>query len=165
MRQLCIALILLFTAGCSSHLNVAPSAVVAEDQADFSCSYFYFLWGSHAEFSAQYAESLEAYEKALICDPKADYVKEKIPILLLKMGEFDKAADWLRDAIATSPENITYKLFLANLYLQQEESEKAIELYNTVLESDPDNEAVHVRLSLLVSEVLLSQEKRGMADL
>jgi tetratricopeptide (TPR) repeat protein len=150
MLRCILPLIFLLLAGCSSHTGRDKVAAI-EDHTDFSCSYFYFLWGSHAEFSEQYAESLEAYEKALICDPKADYVKEKIPILMLKMGEFERAADWLRDAIAEHPENSTYKLFLANLYLQQEKTDKAITLYKSVLKSDPDNEAVHIQLALLYS--------------
>jgi len=125
-----------------------------EDQSDLSCSYFYFLWGTHAEFREQYPEALEAYEKALICDPQAGYVKEKIPVLLLKMGEFEKASEWLEQALIEQPDNNTYRLLLANLYLQQEKVEDAINLYNEVLEREPqNNEEVHLRLALLYSHL------------
>lgn len=143
-----IAFILLSGCGQKSSQLLTP---IVQDQTDLSCSYFYFLWGTHAEFDEKYSEALEAYEKALICDPKAHHVKEKIPILMLKMGEFDKAAKWLAAAILEHPKNNTFKLFLANLYVQQEKIESAIKLYREVLESDPDNEAVHVRLGLLYS--------------
>lgn len=124
-----------------------------KERADLSCAYFYFLWGTHAEYNEQYAEALEAYEKALICDQEASYVKEKIPVLLLKMGEFSTATDWLVQAIEDHPENITYRLLLANLYVQQDEVEKAILLYNEVLEREPDNEGVQLRLALLYSHL------------
>lgn len=122
-----------------------------DDQSDLSCSYFYFLWGTHSEFNQKYEEALEAYEKALICDPAAGYVNEKIPILLLKMGEFDKAGDWLRQALIDRPEENSNRLFLASLYIQQGKMAEAIELYDQVLATDPENESVHLRLGLLYS--------------
>lgn len=131
----------------------APVTEVVEDQVDLSCAYFYFLWGTHAEFHEQYAEALEAYEKALICDPEAAYIREKIPLLLLKMGEFAKAADWLAQAIENQPDNTTYRMLLASLYIQQEKMEEALLLYNQVLEKEPENEGVYLRLALLYSHL------------
>ena len=141
-----------FLGSCTTY-PMTPVQPPEKDQADLSCAYFYFLWGTHAEFNEQYAEALEAYEKALICDQEASYVKEKIPVLLLKMGEFTRATDWLVQAILDHPDNITYRLLLANLYIQQEEVENAILLYNEVLEREPDNEGVHLRLALLYSHL------------
>ncbi len=144
----------LFLGSCTPYLTTNhsdPAQPLNEDQADLSCAYFYFLWGTHAEVNEQFPEALEAYEKALICDKEAGYVKEKIPVLLLKMGEFALATDWLAQAIVSYPDNNTYRLLLANLYIQQDEAEKAISLYNDVLQRDPDNEGVHLRLALLYS--------------
>jgi tetratricopeptide (TPR) repeat protein len=152
--------ILLGSCAAKQQAAVQPASVqlttelaTAEDHTDLSCAYFYFLWGTHAEFQEQYTEALEAYEKALICDEKAGYVKEKIPVLLLKMGEFEKAADWLAQAIGDHPDNNTYQLLLANLYIQQEKVEDAILLYNEVLAREADNEGVHLRLALLYSHL------------
>lgn len=142
-----------FLGSCTTYPMTSAQPPDKEDQADLSCAYFYFLWGTHAEFNEQYAEALEAYEKSLICDQEASYVKEKIPVLLLKMGEFAIATDWLVQAILDHPDNITYRLLLANLYIQQEEVENAILLYNEVLEREPDNEGVHLRLALLYSHL------------
>jgi tetratricopeptide (TPR) repeat protein len=128
-----------------------PGQPLEKDQADLSCAYFYFLWGTHAEFNEKYAEALEAYEKALICDQEAEYVKEKIPVLLLKMGEFSIATNWLAQAIVDHPDNTTYRLLLANLYIQQNEVDKAISLYTEILVKEPENEGVHLRLALLYS--------------
>ncbi|WP_457576409.1 tetratricopeptide repeat protein [Desulfomarina sp.] len=133
-----------------------------EDNTDLSCSYFYFLWGSHAESNEHYREALEAYQKALICDQKADYVQRKLPVLLLKMGETDKAIDWLEREIRQNPLAIQLKLFLANLYARQNKADRAIQLYNAVLEMEPDNEDVQFRLAFLYSykkEYSIAEEK------
>lgn len=129
------------------------SASAPQEQVDFSCSSFYFLWGTHAEYSEHFSEALEAYEKALICDPRAHYIKEKLPVLMLKMGDFDGAANWLSAAIADEPANTTYLLFLANIYVQQERIEDAVQLYEEILALEPENEPVNTRLGILYSHL------------
>jgi len=158
--RICIILFCcLFLGACSIFQTTAVQPAKLEvqsgntSQANHSCAYFHFLWGTHQEFDEQYPQALEAYEKALACDPEADYVKEKIPVLLLKMGEFKAATDWLAKAIADHPDNNTYRLLLANLYIQQEEVEKAVPLYNEILLREPDNEGVHLQLALLYSHL------------
>jgi len=139
-----------FLVSCSFNQPQTVTQVEPEN-SDLSCSYFYFLWGSHAEINEHYTEALEAYEKALICDPKAEYVERKFPILLLKMGETEKAIAWLQQTIKEQPETIPLYLFLANLYVQQDNSAEAMTLYDKILELDPDNEDVQLRLAFLYS--------------
>jgi tetratricopeptide (TPR) repeat protein len=144
--------IFLLLTSCSSK-PTAISLPEPEEQIDFSCSSFYFLWATHAEFSEHYPEALEAYEKALICDPGAGYIKEKIPILMLKMGDYETAAIWLTQAIEEDPNNTTYLLFLANIYVQQEKIEEAVVLYEQILAIQPDNEPVNTRLGILYTHL------------
>lgn len=148
---LCLCCLLTSCTVYQKVVTVVTEPTQEEPDVDLSCSYFYFLWGSHAEFTARYAEAFEAYEKALICDPKVSYLREKIPILLLKMGEYEKAATWLRQASIDRPEENNNRLFLASLYIQQNKLAEAIKLYYQVLERDSDNESVHLRLGLLYS--------------
>ncbi len=129
--------------------QVVQAKVTDNDPADLSCAYFYFLWGTHSEYHQKYEEALEAYEKAAICDSSAKYIKEKIPLILLKMGELEKAGDWLRQALIDDPGDNSNRLFLASLYIQQGKMDKAIKLYDQVLATDPDNESIQLRLGLL----------------
>lgn len=158
MKPLHLSLLLsiltsLITGGCGV-VHPPPAKEVTEaEQVDFSCSSFYFLWGTHAEYGEQYPEALEAYEKALVCDPNADYIREKLPILMLKMGDFEAAAQWLAEAIAENPENTTYLLFLANIYVQQEKLEDAVPIYEEILRLEPDSEIVSTRLGILYTHL------------
>ncbi len=127
----------------------AGGPVAEEDPADPGCSYFYFLWGSHAEANRFFPEALEAYQKALICDPQSAYIKEKIPLLLLKMEEYGKAIDWLNEALSEEPNNLTYHLLQANLYIRQNKYPEAIRHYGKAEQIDPDNPEVLLRLGLL----------------
>lgn len=146
---ICCCLILTSCTVYQQVVTVVTEPVKDEPEVDLSCSYFYFLWGSHAEFTERYAEALEAYEKAMICDPKAEYLREKIPILLLKMGDLEKAAEWLGQALVEYPDENSSRLLLASLYIQQNKITEAIKLYDEVLRRDPDNEGVQLRLGLL----------------
>ncbi len=125
--------------------------VLTEEQADLSCSYFYFLWAIHAENNKQFSEAQEAYEKALICDPDSRYVLHKLPILLIKMGKYKGAAQWLRKIIADNPDDITNRLLLAHLDVRNNEMEEAAQLYREVIRLNPDDESVLLRLGVLYS--------------
>lgn len=153
LYRICIVFLLLLCTSCASS-SKKPLFQDEKTQEDLACSYFYFLWGTHAEYSEQYEEALEAYEKALICDENALYIKEKLPLLYLKMGKFEKAAAWLRQALIDYPENNSYPLFLAGLYIQQNRHEAAIEIFNDILKKEPANEGVQIRLGLLYTHRL-----------
>ena len=76
--------------------NEAIPSNLTVEMPDSSCSYFYLLWGTHAENNKLYQEAEEAFEKALICDPDSRYILRRLPVLLLRMGKSQGAAKWLR---------------------------------------------------------------------
>lgn len=151
--SICVVFLLLL---CTSCATSSKKATLQNEKAqeDLACSYFYFLWGTHAEYNELYEEALEAYGKALICDGNALYIKEKLPLLYLKMGQFEKSAAWLRQAVVDYPANTSYPLFLAGLYIQQNRHEEAIVIFNDILKKEPDNEGVQIRLGLLYTHRL-----------
>lgn len=130
-----------------------PSPQAATDEnTDTACSYFYFLWGAHAESNKSYSAAQEAYEKALICDPDADYILNKLPILLIKMGKQHAAAQWLREAIKKNPNNIDSQLLLARLDIISGDIDEAIQIYEKILALAPDNTTIRLRLGYLYSQ-------------
>jgi tetratricopeptide (TPR) repeat protein len=149
---LCIAALLAFVGGCSlltSESREAQSPPSTPDTIDTSCAYFYFLWGSRAEYDQRLNEALEAYQKAVICDPTANYVNEKIPILLIKMGQLQEAEKWLRTFVAEHPDDNTQRLLLADISIHLGNLSEAIRLYQEALAHDPENETTLLRLGLL----------------
>lgn len=149
---------LLTLTGCATWEMALPANSSEPDKADLPCAYFYFLWGTHAEYSQHFAGALEAYEKALICDPKASYIQKKLPVLLIKMGETEKAVSWLRKAIVEDPDDSSLYLLLAHLNIQQNKRDEAVLLYREVLKREPDNEGVLLRLGILYSQQNQLQE-------
>jgi len=115
-------------------------------------AYFYFLWGSHAEYNQDLEASLDAFEKALTCDPSSILIEKKIPILLIRMGETDQAAQRLVKSIERDPGDKSQYLLLAHIRIQQMNREEAIQLYQKALALDPDDSGVLVRLGVLYNQ-------------
>ncbi len=134
----------------SSHNQHMSTAV--DENIDSACSYFYFLWGSNAEYRGLYEEALEAYEKASLCDPSADYIREKIPVLLVELDRNEEAITWLTEYLKEFPGKNTQRLMLARLLLLTKRQEEAIALYKDILASEPDNNAILLSLGLLYIE-------------
>jgi len=122
------------------------------EKRDLSCSYFYFLWGTHAEYNNHFPEALEAYEKALVCDPTADYIKRKLPVLLIKKGDIEQAVSLLKQAIAQEPKDTAQRSLLARIFIQQKQEPLAIEQFEAIISYAPDNEQILLRLGILLTQ-------------
>jgi len=95
-----------------------PEEAAAPDENDRSCSYFYFLWGQHAELETKYEAALEAYDKALICDPAADFVTKKLFQLLLNMNRSKEAAAKIEEHLVRRPEDAESRMLLAKIFIR-----------------------------------------------
>ena len=125
-----------------------------EEAIDTDCSYFYFLWGKTAEVEGRYDEAIEAYEKAIVCDDSAEYVIRRLVVLLAKVNKKRQALIWIDTLVQKHPNDISTKLFLANLYAAIGEYEKSRDIYINVLTQDPKNsEAMLMLASLSIKEV------------
>lgn len=137
-----------------------PSSPPAMDNdADYACSYFYFLWGRHAELLLHFEEALEAYENALICDPRASYVSEKIPLLLLRLERTDEAARWLGRYLNEHPESTGMRMLYAKVLTRQGKNDQATHQYQLISDRSPDDPAV----LLLLAEMHLGNKQYDRA--
>jgi len=75
--------------------------------------------------------------------PEVSIEKERI---YLKQNKVDKAIDEIQRLIDTEPKETKYIGMLAELY-QSKNPEKALELYNKILQIEPDNSFVHLSLA------------------
>lgn len=133
-----------------------PQIATTEDvERDTSCSYFYFLWGRHAELLLHFDEALDAYEKALICDPKAEFINEKLPVLLLRLERTDEAEAWLKGYLARHGENTGMRMLYAKVLIRQKKNEAALQQYQLILDQHPDDPAI----LLLLAEMYLADKQ------
>lgn len=132
---------------------------VIVDEADHGCSYFYFLWGRYAELSEKDDEALEAYEKALICDPSATLAVRKIPLLLARLNRSNEAITRLEKYLADHPEDIEPRMVLAKILIRKKQFQKAAAQYRKIKEVDPHN----VSSLLLLAQLYLADGKPKQA--
>ena len=159
-------LLTLLLAGCQAKTPQAevPSPQVpsteAAEETDYSCAYFYFLWGRQAELAMDFAEALEAYEKALICDPEADYIIRKIPVILLRMNRGEEAVTLLRSYLDGKPADAGVRMLLARVYIGLGRHDEAAEEYLAIHRQDP----AEVTSLLLLSELYLNLNNLEAAE-
>ena len=96
-------------------------------------------------------KSLQAYTKLdekYGITPEITYEKQKIHLVL---GEKEKAYDAGIKLIDAHPENLDYKLSLAEIYHQHESSEKAINYLKEVIEIHPDEAKAYLLIYQFLS--------------
>jgi tetratricopeptide (TPR) repeat protein len=121
-------------------------------EVDYSCSYFYFLWGRHAELLLRFEEALEAYENVLICDPEAEYVSEKIPVLLLRLERTEEASLWLSRYLLEHPDRTGMRMLYAKVLTRLKKNEEAMRQYKLISDRHPDDPTIQ----LVLAEMYLS---------
>lgn len=111
-------------------------------EIDTACSYFYFLWGRNAENTGAMDEAREAYEKALICQEDSLLIRERLLAVLIQLDKLQDALDQVEYLLDRHPGRTGTMLLAAQLYIEQEEFDKAFLIYEKLLAQDPDNENV-----------------------
>ncbi|THB79768.1 MAG: hypothetical protein D6B25_00345 [Desulfobulbaceae bacterium] len=141
----------------NTSITEQPAAVeqtrqLSEQQIDTGCSYSEFIKGTRAEYFQRFEQALHHYQQALRCDPTADYIKDKLPLLQLKMGNLDQATVLLKQKLKTDPQNTYLRLLLARIFIQQQDRVSAIAQLTKVLEHEPDHEQALLRTGVLYSQ-------------
>jgi tetratricopeptide (TPR) repeat protein len=136
------------------------TAVAVNGDVDLACSTFYFLWGRHAELLLRFEEALEFYQKALICDERADFISEKIPILLLRLERTSEAETWLADYLQSHPDKTGMRMLYAKVLLKQKKHSEAMREYQIISERHPDD----VAILLLLAEMYITAGQPEQAE-
>jgi tetratricopeptide (TPR) repeat protein len=166
--SICSLGLILFCVSCASSLPDTPPPplekveIVNDEQPlqkevvetnDRACSYFYFLWGKTAENNNRYEEAWEAYEKALLCDEKSEYIMRSLAFLYIRMDRWNQAADILENIITNNPDDTENRLLLAKVYTSMGQEDKAVAIYKALLEIKEDHD------TLLMLGMLYVQQK------
>ena len=172
LRSCCRDLVILgllctFFSGCADQANTPAVPAVANPgphtpggEVDRSCSSFYFLWGRHSELLLRFEEALEFYQKALICDEQADYISEKIPILLLRLERTAEADAWLAQYLKGHPDKTGMRMLYAKVLLRQKKTTEAMHQYQLISDRHPDDAAI----LLLLSEMYIAANQPEQAE-
>ena len=123
-------------------INNQPVQEEVAETNDTACSYFYYLWGKTAENNNRFEEAWEAYEKALLCDEKSEYIKRSLALLLIRMDRRDQAAEVLEQIISINPKDTENRILLAKVYTSLGLEDKALSIYKALLEIREDHDTL-----------------------
>ncbi len=116
---------------------------------DTGCAYFYFLWGRAAEVDHRYADALTAYEKALACDPGAEYLMRGLVVFYMRMNRNDDANRLIGRLLALNPRDVEILTLKAGLYASEGRVDEAAAVYNAILALTPRDGNTLLRLGSL----------------
>ena len=84
--------------------------------------------------------SIEAAKKLLKLQPKDAFSNYLLGLAYYNDGDKDNTEKYLKFAIKYEPDNVDYKMYLANFYSNLQRYEEALELYNAVIKKDASYE-------------------------
>ncbi len=92
----------------------------------------------------QAIERLEMIENLVGFSPEINIKKQQI---FVSQGKFQEAIGELKAMIGSFPEELMFYELLGELYLETAQEEKAREVYETMLEKDPESHMAHLLLA------------------
>ncbi|MDH4320473.1 MAG: tetratricopeptide repeat protein [Desulfobulbaceae bacterium] len=155
LRKLCCsAFLLCLCVSCAAVPNPDAtgqpiSAEAGKASADTGCAYFYFLWGRAAEADHHYADALAAYEKALACDPGAEYLMRGLVVFYMRMNRNDDASRLIGRLLQLHPQDVEILTLKAGLYVSEGKVDEAAAVYNAILALTPRDGNTLLRLGTL----------------
>ena len=96
--------------------------------------------------------AIRHYELALVSNPSDAMTMGSLANLYGKKGDEKNKAEYLTKAVEAAPDNYRFKTQLGSLYLKQKEYEKAIPLFEDLVENFPDMAAYHQNLGFALSQ-------------
>jgi len=104
----------------------------------------------HASLLAQagkYEDALKAFDVLQQSTGPLEQIAVAKQQLYLKMGKKKEAFDEIKGLIKTNPKDTRYYGLLADMYLAEGDSAKALENYHKILQIEPDNGFVQISLA------------------
>jgi len=77
-----------------------------------------------------------------------------VPLIesLIKRNEFDKALIKLEELLRTDPDNLTYNELLSGIYRKTGKNDEAVNIYNRLIERNPENKEILISLVYFLNE-------------
>lgn len=109
---------------------------------------------------ATYAEAIEAYQKALECDPTFSDAHCNLGSVYYNQDRLANARTCFERAVSYDPEHVEANLNLATLFEEEGRYQMALRHYKVALDADPLAADTHVSLALLYEKIGLRRKAR-----
>lgn len=140
------SLFVLFFASCALSLFSEEKGLSFEQQKKLD---YFYLEGLRLKANGEKSNAYHAFQHALKVDSTSSATLFELSNYYLSLRAYYQALESLEKATLYSPENLQYKLALANLNRDLGKSEEAIALYETIVKENPNKHELHYYLSQL----------------
>lgn len=124
--------------------SVLIPAVADEEEKSFD---YLYLEGLRQKLKGEHEAAFESFQSALQINPSSSAALYEISRYFIAQRNTAVALDLLERAVENSPDNLYYKLSLANIYRDAGQLDKAVALYEEITQKHPDRAEVHIYLS------------------
>jgi Tfp pilus assembly protein PilF len=111
---------------------------------------------------ATFAEAIEAYRRAIQCDPDFADAHCNIGSVYFNQDRLESARTCFERALQCDPRHVEANLNLATLLEEDGRNQAALRHYKIALEADPLGADIHVSLALLYEKIGLRRKAQGI---
>lgn len=101
--------------------------------------YYFYKWGYYLVRAKKAAEAIEVYDRLEAQMGIAEEITDKKYRLYVGLGKPGQAALELQKLVKAYPNTLEYRFDLAKFYEQQDQTDKAKDIYGEILKLDPEN--------------------------
>jgi tetratricopeptide (TPR) repeat protein len=158
LLSLSTALVLFLLSGCTPALNDSGNAVASDPAADKPYSSLLDDPGSNALFQFGRANlllgegdvdgAIDALQKAIQLDPDAEDLRFMLAEIYSETGRLKEAKRTIEDILIRNPESVKAHQVLGSVALGEGQPDVAADHFRKVLELDPDNQLMALKLSI-----------------
>ncbi len=153
--SICTLIVILFS-GCAAAPDKAylqaPAHTYTSTISSDSSPYYYYLKAELLKQRNEFAESVNALEKAIKNDPDSAFLKKEMISLYLHQHDSAKALEAAQALVDQAPDDTDDLLILAKLNQMLHHENDAIDLYHKILQLKPDNKQIYLILGRLYME-------------
>lgn len=123
-----------------------------ENRLEFDYS---FMEGVRSKITGDYQAAIGWFDNCLKIQPSSPVVKYEIAGILAANEDYNGSLSLIREAVAANPDNIWYKILLANILQKKSMIEEACQVYADIISKYPDKEEFY----LIEANLFASVEK------
>lgn len=136
-------------------------ALSEEKRLEFDYS---FMEGVKCKILGDFQEALGWFDNCLKLLPSSPVVKYEVAALLLAAKDYNGALALIREAVAGNPENVWYRILLANVLREKSMIEEACAVYADIIAKYPDREEFYLLEAGLYASVEKWQKAIDVCD-
>ncbi|MGL5682132.1 MAG: tetratricopeptide repeat protein [Marinifilaceae bacterium] len=114
---------------------------------------YMFIEGVRSSLLGDYQNAIQFFDNCLKLFPQSSAAKYELAQILLMNKDANTALELMRDAVKENPNNIWYKLLLADVYRQKSMIVEACNVYSQVLAKYPNKEDIYLMEASLYANI------------